>query len=114
MDTERWELREGDAVLGTIQVSEAESDFPWLHGRWEPTPRFDAVRALFDAELALADDPGTEWEAAYRQIYDAGIRFHYPDGKRVPEFLLHIEGDHAWFRWSDEPFPDGGVGDPPA
>jgi hypothetical protein len=25
-----------------------------------------------------------------------------PDGP-VAEFLLHIEGDRAWFRWSEEP-----------
>ncbi len=28
-----------------------------------------------------------------------------PDGP-VPEFLLHIEGEQAWFRWSDEPFDE--------
>jgi hypothetical protein len=22
----------------------------------------------------------------------------------VPEFLLHIDGTEAWWRWSDEPF----------
>ncbi|MDK0524423.1 hypothetical protein [Streptomyces sp. ML-6] len=25
-------------------------------------------------------------------------------GGPVAEFLLHIEGDRAWFRWNDEPF----------
>jgi hypothetical protein len=28
----------------------------------------------------------------------------YPDGRDVPEYLLHIDGDEAWWRWSDEPF----------
>lgn len=30
-----------------------------------------------------------------------------PDGRPVPEFLLHIEGADAWLRWSDEPFSEG-------
>jgi hypothetical protein len=29
-----------------------------------------------------------------------------PDGHLVPEFLLHIDGSEAWWRWSDEPFRD--------
>jgi predicted GTPase len=28
------------------------------------------------------------------------------DGGSVPEFLLHIKNDEAWFRWSDEPFSE--------
>jgi hypothetical protein len=24
----------------------------------------------------------------------------------VPEFILHIDGDEAWFRWSDERFDE--------
>ena len=30
--------------------------------------------------------------------------FFTPDGRPVPEFLLHVDGDDAWWRWSDEPF----------
>ncbi|MBX6751337.1 MAG: hypothetical protein IRY85_17015 [Micromonosporaceae bacterium] len=29
-----------------------------------------------------------------------------PEGRDVPEFLLHIDGDQAWWRWSDEPFDE--------
>jgi hypothetical protein len=32
------------------------------------------------------------------------VSLAYPDGRRVPEFLLHIDGLEAWWRWSDEPF----------
>ena len=28
------------------------------------------------------------------------------DGRQVPEFVLGVEGDHAGFRWHDEPFGD--------
>ena len=49
------------------------------------------------------DDAVDEWESAYAQVREA-VTLHYPDGRVVPEFLLHIDGDEAWFRWSDEPF----------
>jgi hypothetical protein len=35
------------------------------------------------------------------------VRLLAPDGRPVPELLLHIEGD-AWWRWSDKPFPQAG------
>lgn len=106
-----WRLQRGDEVLGEVVVN--DSNFPWLTGSWSPTPAFDSVRPLFEAELDLVedDDLGIEWEGAYRRIWDAGVRLHYPDGRRVPEFLLHIKGDEAWFRWEDEPFHEGGIGD---
>jgi hypothetical protein len=46
---ERWSLRRGDELVGTITVE--DQDFPWL---------------------------------------------------LVAHFLLHIEGDKAWFRWSND------------
>jgi hypothetical protein len=27
-----------------------------------------------------------------------------PDGIAVPEYLLHVDGEQAWWRWADEPF----------
>ena len=32
----------------------------------------------------------------------------YPDGGHVPEFMLHMAGDKAWWRWSDEPLDGSG------
>lgn len=46
-----------------------------------------------------------KWEAAYRRIREV-VRLLAPDGRTVPEFLLHIEDEDAWWRWSDEPFPE--------
>jgi len=107
--SDRWQLRQGETVLGDVEITDA--DFPWLRGAWHPTNEFDSVRALFRAELGLIDDAGEEWERAYREIYDAGVRLYYPDGRKVPEFLLHVDDDVAWFRWNDEPFAEGGIGD---
>ncbi|MDH6437755.1 hypothetical protein M2158_006296 [Streptomyces sp. SAI-144] len=46
-------------------------------------------------------------EEAYDEVRRR-VSLHAPGGP-VPEFLLHIEGDRAWFRWSDEPFDEGAV-----
>ncbi|MFB7656861.1 MULTISPECIES: hypothetical protein [unclassified Streptomyces] len=108
---EIWQVRSRDAgeaeegaLVGEILIDDA--DFPWLSGRFRPGPAHAAVQDLFARELALAerDDAGhwAEWEEVYAEI-ERRVRLLSPDGP-VAEFLLHIEGDRAWFRWSDEPF----------
>jgi hypothetical protein len=105
-----WQVRSGDQRVGEILIDEA--DFPWLSGGFTPGPAFDTVRDLFARELELVrrlaerddDEIVDEWERAYDEIR-ARVSLSSPDGP-VPEFLLHIEGDHAWFRWSDEPFDE--------
>ncbi|MGI5441287.1 hypothetical protein ACQEV4_29085 [Streptomyces shenzhenensis] len=103
-DGDVWHVRSGDAAVGEILIDEA--DFPWLSGRFTPGPAFASVRDLFARELALADadDEGhrERWEAAQDEIHRR-VSLISPDGP-VPEFLLHIEGDRAWFRWNAEPF----------
>jgi len=101
---EVWRLRSGEEPVGEILIDDA--DFPWLSGRFTAGPAFGAVRDLFARELALIERDDEkhrqEWEAAYGEI-SRRVSLSSPDGP-VPEFLLHIEGDRAWFRWSDEPF----------
>ncbi|NUP23775.1 MAG: hypothetical protein HOZ81_48525 [Streptomyces sp.] len=116
-DGEVWQVRggDGDGPVGEILIDEA--DFPWLSGRFSPGPGYDTVRDLFARELALlerdseddgeergAGEAGEAWEAAYDEIRRR-VSLSSPDGP-VAEFLLHIEGDRAWFRWSEEPFAD--------
>ncbi|WP_181806271.1 hypothetical protein [Streptomyces shenzhenensis] len=96
-----WQVRGGREPVGEIVVD--ETDFPWLHGTFTPGPGFAGVRDLFARELVLAQDEDWEaWEEAHDEIRRQ-VSLIAPDGP-VPEFLLHIEGDRAWFRWSDEPF----------
>ncbi|AOR36375.1 hypothetical protein BFF78_39710 [Streptomyces fodineus] len=106
-----WRVRakgaDGEAV-GDIVIDEA--DFPWLSGTFTAGPGFAAVQDLFARELALLEQADEqdweEWETAYDEIARR-VSLSSPDGP-VPEFLLHIEGDRAWFRWSDEPFEERG------
>ncbi|MEU6357292.1 hypothetical protein ABZ896_49675 [Streptomyces sp. NPDC047072] len=101
---EVWQVRSGDDGVGEILIDDA--DFPWLSGRFTAGPAYESVRELFARELALIErddeDRREEWEAAYDEI-TRRVSLVAPDGP-VAEFLLHIEGDRAWFRWSDEPF----------
>ena len=82
-------------------------DFPWLHARVEPGEGLAEVLPLFAAELLLLDrdDDIESWERAYDAIR-AAVTLRYPRGHQVPEFLLHLDGDEAWWRWSAEPFDE--------
>ncbi|WP_019070081.1 hypothetical protein [Streptomyces hokutonensis] len=106
---EVWQVHKGDESVGEILIDDA--DFPWLSGKFTAGPAFDAVRELFARELALAqaDDEWARWEEVYDEVRRQ-VALTSPDGP-VPEFLLHIEGERAWFRWSDEPFDDDEDGD---
>jgi hypothetical protein len=100
-----WRLVRGGELLADLVVT--GGDFPWLNAEVQPAAGFADVRPLFDEELRRLehlDDEPEQWEAAYRRIRET-VRLVAPDGRPVPEFLLHIEGDDAWWRWSDEPFP---------
>ena len=50
----------------------------------------------------IDDDPGS-WQAAYDRIRSS-VTLQYPEGRPVPEFLLPVDGEDAWWRWTDEPF----------
>ncbi|MFI2433488.1 hypothetical protein [Streptomyces sp. NPDC018693] len=115
-DGEIWSVHSAAGPVGEIVIDDA--DFPWLSGRFVPGPAYDAVEPLFARELALlqrvlhddGDQAVQEWEAAYDRV-GRQVTLSSPDGP-VAEFLLHIEGDRAWFRWSDEPFEEeAGHGD---
>jgi hypothetical protein len=102
-----WQLVRGGEVLAELVVT--GGDFPWLSAEVRPVAGFAGVRPLFDDELRrleYLDEEPEQWEVAYRRIREV-VRLLAPDGRPVPEFLLHIEGENAWWRWSDEPFPEG-------
>ena len=105
-DAEVWTLYRQDQRLADLVVT--GGDFPWLNARVEPRDGFDDVRPLFAEDLRAlraSDDDLDAGETAYQAIRST-VTLRYPDGTEVPEFLLHIEGDEAWWRWSDEKFDD--------
>jgi hypothetical protein len=100
-----WRLRRGDELVAELVVT--GGDFPWLNAIVRATPAFDELRPRFVEELRLLDRLDQDvvaWEAIYDRIRQEVI-LERPDGFAVPEFLLHVDGEDAWWRWSDEPFP---------
>lgn len=103
-----WTLHRRDDGRLLARLVVTFLDFPWLNARVAAGDGFAEVRPLFDTELRLlydAEDQVDSWERAYHALR-AAVALRCPDGQDIPEFLLHIEGDEAWWRWSDKPFDD--------
>jgi hypothetical protein len=107
MQSSTWQLLRDDLVVADLVVY--GDDFPWLNARVFPKEGFEEIRPIFEEELRLVDDDENiqSWEDAYHRIR-AEVCLAAPDGHLVPEFLLHIDGSEAWWRWTDEPFEDEG------
>jgi hypothetical protein len=104
-----WRLMQGEELPAELVVT--GGDFPWLNARIRAMPGFEAVRPLSGEELRalghIDDDVGS-WQAAYDRIRGA-VSLHNPDGRPVPEVLLHVDGKDAWWRWGDESFTQAEV-----
>lgn len=103
-----WSLHRRDDGRLLAELAVTGGDFPWLNARVDAQEELAQVRPLFAEELRLLDhidDDAESWGRAYQVIRNA-VTLRYPDGSEVPEFLLHLDGDNAWWRWSDEPFDD--------
>lgn len=102
-----WLLRDGE--IEVAKLVNAQLDWPWHEARLVPGPDFAKVRPFFDEEWRLAQLDGenetAQWMAAYQAIRNR-LQLIDPDGRSVPEFLLHIDGTVAWWRHSNEPFPE--------
>ncbi|MFD0266295.1 hypothetical protein ACFVGY_06845 [Streptomyces sp. NPDC127106] len=88
-------------LLGEIEI--VETDFPWLRGRFTAQRAFAEFRPWFDEALAALEEEDFE---RFDEVYESMTRtlsLVSPAGP-VAEFLLHIQGGEAWFRWSDTPF----------
>ncbi len=99
-----WTLWAGEELVG--EVVGAEPDQPWFFGAWQPTEAFEAYRSLFEEELSLleaAEERWDEYDRCYGQIREA-LQLKTPAGSRVAEWILHVDGSQAWFRFEMEPF----------
>lgn len=104
-EPETWRLlHEGQVVAALIVTG---GDMPWVNARVEHRPGFAGVKPLFEEEFRLLDliDTGgiAEWEAVQSAICSQA-RLTDAEGAEVPEYLLHIQGSCAWWRWHDTPF----------
>jgi len=91
-----WTLYAGDEHLADLVVTGL--DDPWLHARVEAQPGLERFRPLFEEELKGEDgDIGGPRLSALRRE----LRLLKPDGTAAASFLLHVDGEVAWWRWID-------------
>jgi hypothetical protein len=95
---ETWELRHGDVLIGTLNVT--EQDMPWYNAQFEPTSAYAAYRPVFEEgnNLRSGDDPDA-WSTWRKKVDDLGLRLIRLDDQAVAsEFILYIDGNTADFR----------------
>src|SRR6516164_2608710 len=98
---EIWLLARGEEPVAELLVE--QRDRPWVRGRVVPWEGFGPLRQLFDRERRLAaqmDEVPDAWARAHQELRRE-VRLIGPDGREVPNFLLHIDGRRARWRSGD-------------
>ncbi len=97
-DSNVWELRKGDVVIGTLDVH--DQDMFWFTAHFTPTSEFEHYRSIFsEGRSFVSKSNNLEWAKWYDKINSFGmhmIRLHNQD--TVSEFILYINDDEADFR----------------
>ena len=86
-------------LLGTL--TRTGSDMPWWEGDFAPAPGFDSVRPMFDRERELldSDDDMDAWGRAWEELAVGMVLVPLDGRPPITEFLLHINGREAWWRY---------------
>jgi hypothetical protein len=94
-DTDIWELRKGDILIGTLDVY--DQDMFWFTARFIPTAEFEPYRQVFSEGQALVGEDG--WYEWLRKINSFGMRLIRAYNQAVAsEFILYINDNEAGFR----------------
>jgi hypothetical protein len=100
---EIWLVARDEQLVAELVVERL--DGPWVRGRVDPRDGFAALRPVFEHEQRLAGrlmhDPFGWWRAQ-RSVRRA-IRLIKPNGEEASEFLLHIDGRRASWRYWEFP-----------
>ena len=85
-------------MLGFLQYEDTDQAF--FYFQFHPEPAFASICELFEEELRLLnEDRLDEWERSYDRIETLDLTLvSTVDGSELHEFLLHIDGNCAWFR----------------
>jgi len=102
---EVWRLHHGDTEIARFRVTGA--DFPWMHADVEALPAFEEFRPWFAGQEQAIDDEDYERADALSARIRNTLAMTFPDGRPVPEFMLHVhDDDTAGWRWHDQPFDE--------
>lgn len=102
-----WHLTRGGETLvvlrpdGRSLVPELDGHFT-VEAAYEPTSTFEAVRHLFEREIAIIDSEGeaeqAEWSAIWEELAAPGLFVESPDGQDRWDILwIHFQGGRAWW-----------------
>lgn len=89
----------GAERLGTIQLTDA--DQPFWYGTFVAEAPYAPLADRFARESRACEQIDTDyeaWELLAMEINGPGLAIVEPDGWRLEEILLHIDGERAWFR----------------
>ena len=97
-NTDIWELRHGETLIGTLTVT--DDDMPWLSADFEPTPEFAPYRAIFnEGNSVRTADNADAWSAWNEKVRGLGLRLvRLSDQAVTSDFILYIDGHEAEFR----------------
>ncbi len=97
---EQWVLIKGRSmVLGSLTLQGI--DQPWLLCKFEPTESFAKFRSLFEEEVRLSEDQSSTelWRLSQETIDNLCLKLRSIESRKsISEFIIHINGDEAWFR----------------
>ena len=104
-----FELKRDEVLLGRLY--DCGPDQPWIYCAFEELEALDELRPLFQRELDIVEGLGEsfdadDWERAYAAIEALGLRLTpLHAGAVIENFVLHVDGDRAWFRVDDPLVP---------
>ena len=94
-----WKLKLDNEILGVL--TDGSPDMPFMFCKFVASAPFSKYQALFAKELELLNsDQMALWEQIYSEINALGLALEPNDGtsELITEFILHIDGNKAWFR----------------
>jgi hypothetical protein len=94
-DTDIWELRKGDILIGTLDVY--DQDMFWFTAHFAPTTEFEPYRQVFSEGQALVGE--VSWNEWVRKINSFGMRLvRLGNNATASEFILYINDNEVGFR----------------
>lgn len=98
------QLKQGSAILGNLHL--VKVDQPWFFCKFTPTADFREFEELFHREVTLLNtgfvnkSQEEEWDAVVDTIDTLNLTLEDKNDKTtIKDFLLHIDGSEAWFRY---------------
>jgi hypothetical protein len=92
---------QGDTHVGALVLDHI--DHPWFHCRFSATPAWEPLRPTVEAWITVVesnDSDDLQITRALEAVDALALALvSVPDSEQIDDFLLHVEGDAARFRY---------------